>query len=64
MYSERSEEKINNPRCEVILSGDYIIAGLLIYSNQKMYCNFTIPRTVTGKMLLTSRLRRAIMGKN
>ncbi len=64
MYSERSEEKINNPRCEVILSGDYIIAGLLIYSNRNMYCNFTIPRTVTGKMLLTSRLHRDIMEKN
>ena len=49
---------------EVILSGDYIIAGLLIYSNQNTYCNFTILRTVTGKMLLTSGLRRAIMGKN
>ena len=37
VHSERSEEKINNPRCEVILSGDYIIAGLLIYSNRNTY---------------------------
>lgn len=47
----------------MILSGDYIIAGLLIYSNRNTYCNFTILRTVTGKMLLTSRLRRAIIIK-
>lgn len=33
----------------MILSGDYIIAGLLIYSNRNTYCNFTILCTVTGK---------------
>ena len=47
----------------MILSGDYIIAGLLIYSNRNTYCNFTILCTVTGKKLLTSRLRCAIMGE-